>query len=527
MSEESPFNLQGYNIVTILKRLEAATSRLEDVTIFQAETGNQSKAPNAQKSINSNPTPASDADESVVVVVPEPTAKPKSIVEFQNFITDNIAPFVETSKGIDSIVGEAAGHLQKGFEAQLEFLNIASKTKKPDFSNPRFMELLAPINQEIQKISEIQDANRKSEFYNHLSTLGEGAPVLAWILSDTPVSAIPEYKDSAQFWSNRIMKDFKEKDPKHAQWVKQFLSIFEALKVYVKEFHTTGASWNANGKSLEEILDEKNESTSVPAAPPAPGASAGGPPPPPPPPPPPSNLFEEQEKPAGGMNAVFADLNRGENITSGLKKVDKSEMTHKNPELRKQAPPVAKKPAPPKKPTSLSSGPHATAPKKKPAKKELVDGSKWIIENFTESDVSAQTPIVIEVEMSQSVFIGNCSGVTIQIKGKANAISVSETKNCGIVIDSLISGIDFIKSFKFGLQVVGTVYMISVDKCDEGSIYLSAESAEVAQIFTSSTTALNVNVPDADDYTELAIPEQFKHTFKDGKIISEVVEHAG
>ena len=34
------------------------------------------------------------------------------------------------------------------------------------------------------------------------------------------------------------------------------------------------------------------------------------------------------------MGGVFAALNKGESVTSGLKKVDKSEMTHKNPELR-------------------------------------------------------------------------------------------------------------------------------------------------------------------------------------------------
>lgn len=38
------------------------------------------------------------------------------------------------------------------------------------------------------------------------------------------------------------------------------------------------------------------------------------------------------------MGAVFSALNQGESVTKGLKKVDKSEMTHKNPELRGTAP---------------------------------------------------------------------------------------------------------------------------------------------------------------------------------------------
>jgi adenylyl cyclase-associated protein len=84
------------------------------------------------------------------------------------------------------------------------------------------------------------------------------------------------------------------------------------------------------------------------------------------------------------MGAVFADLNRGEGITSGLKKVDPSQMTHKNPSLRAAAP------VPQRSDSSSSAGRgHSPAPPgkkpkpenlrtKKPPKKEL-DGNKWII----------------------------------------------------------------------------------------------------------------------------------------------------
>ena len=69
------------------------------------------------------------------------------------------------------------------------------------------------------------------------------------------------------------------------------------------------------------------------------GTSAAGAPPPPPPPPPPGPPppLAATSAPApsgGGVAAVFAELNRGEDVTKGLRKVDKSEMTHKNPALR-------------------------------------------------------------------------------------------------------------------------------------------------------------------------------------------------
>ena len=517
--EESQFNVQGYNIVTILKRLEAATSRLEDITIFQEEA-HKAKQHEKDGGLARDVGGSSGIESSYgVTPTPAPVAKeekPKFLTSFEDIIKNVVTPFVASSKVLDPLVGEVAENLESAFHSEAEFLLIASKSLKPELTDSSFAEILAPINQKIGKIIEIKDANRRSSFFNHLNTVAEGAPVLGWIVTETPVSFIPDFKDSASFWSNRIMKEFKDTEPKHVEWVKLFLNIFEELKTYVKEYHSTGPSWNKNGKPLADIIAERASATSVPAL-----AIGGGAPPPPPPPPPPASIFEDKkEAPAGSMNAVFADLNKGENITSGLKKVDKSEMTHKNPELRSKDTPVSsKKPAPPKKPTSLSQ-------RKKPAKKELVDGTKWIIEHFTEDDVSE--PIVIDVEMHQSVFIGNCSGITVQLKGKANAVSISETKNTGVVVDSLISGIDIIKSYKFGLQITGVVAIVSVDKSDEGSIYLSKESvAADAQVFTSCTTSLNVNVPQDDDFAELAIPEQFKHTIKNGKLVSEVVEHAG
>lgn len=68
-----------------------------------------------------------------------------------------------------------------------------------------------------------------------------------------------------------------------------------------------------------------------------PPTSAGDPlhsPPPPPPPPPPADLSGSSSNSVGGTAAVFAELNRGEEVTKGLRKVDRSQMTHKNPELR-------------------------------------------------------------------------------------------------------------------------------------------------------------------------------------------------
>jgi len=36
------------------------------------------------------------------------------------------------------------------------------------------------------------------------------------------------------------------RDPRHAEWVQAFNGIFEGMKRYVIDFHTTGLAWNVH-----------------------------------------------------------------------------------------------------------------------------------------------------------------------------------------------------------------------------------------------------------------------------------------
>ncbi|KAF3985528.1 hypothetical protein FT663_05021 [Candidozyma haemuli var. vulneris] len=535
-AEENQLNVQGYNIVTILKRLEAATCRLEDITIFQEEANKAQ--PLTRDSVSEALSAPSSSDVSEVsksavtstephpVKTPADAAPAKFVTAFDEFIKSHIVPFVTLSKAIDQAVGAAAAELCAAFVEEGKFLGLVAQTKKPGMDDASLQKALEPINLHIFNISLLKDSKRGTKTFNHLNTISEGAPVLGWIVSGTPLSFVPEYKDSARFWSDRIMKEYRDKNETQVEWVKAFLSIFDDLRLYVKEHHFSGVAWNPQGSSLEESLAAAVAGATNKSSP----ASSGSAPPPPPPPAPPANIYEDSSsKPkdtssSGGMKAVFSDLNKGENVTSGLKKVEKSQMTHKNPALRQEG--VTKKPAPPKKPTNLSSSSSGTIKKNKPPRVELVDGAKWIIENLNSENT--KEPVVIDAEMQHSVFIGNTDGVTVQINGKGNAVSLSETRNTGVVVHSLISGVDVIKSVKFGLQVTGLVPLITIDKSDEGNIYLSKDSVENdSSVVTSNTTALNINVPTEEDYEELAVPEQLQHFVRNGKLVSEVVEHAG
>ncbi|CUS22330.1 LAQU0S05e02960g1_1 [Lachancea quebecensis] len=531
MSDSNTFAIQGFNLSKLLKRLEDATARLEDVTLYQ-EGYIQTKL-NALSSEGKSSKAEQKKPDDVAVETPkalpekaeEPAeVEPASVKDFKSLIDSRIEPLHQLSEKIDPVVAQSIKYLQGAFEAQLSFLRAVSLSKKPDFSSDSFIKALQPLNEQIMAIGELKDENRQNKYFAYLNSVAEGAPLLSWIGVETPMSLIGDFKDAAQFWTNRILKDFKESDPNSVEWVKGFLAIFDELKGYVKEHHTTGPSWNnANGVEFAEAVAkvEGRSSSSAPSSSVsnAPQSSGAAPPPPPPPPAPPSSVFEAQvdtsEK--SGISAVFDELNQGENITKSLKKVDKSQQTHKNPALRASSvTPSARTPPPkPKKPTTLKT--------KKPARKELV-GNKWFIEGYE----NEETPITIEVNRDESVYIGNCSNVFVKIEGKVNAVSVSETERCNVVLESSVSGMDIIKSVKFAVQVEQSLPQISIDKSDDGIIYLSKESLN-AEIFTSCTTSVNVNLPigEEGDFVEFPVPEQLKHSFADGKLKTTVYEHAG
>ncbi|KAG5360200.1 Adenylyl cyclase-associated protein [Yarrowia sp. B02] len=525
-----PQTIQGYNVVTLLKRLEAATSRLEDLTSAQKAHVDERGPQNAAATKAGVEAPARpSAAPAAAAAAPAPSDLPKWIAEFDALIKTHVDPFVATSKQLDATIGEQAEAFKKAFGAQRDFLAVAAVAKKPDPTSPAFAELVKPISGSVETIMNIREKTRDPKVSSHLATVAEGAPLVGWVASDLPLPLIGDFKDSAQFYSNRVLKDFKSVDPKHVDWVKGFNGIADALQAYVKEFHTTGPTWKPNGIPVEEAIKTQSKSAAPAPAAAAPPATSGGPPPPPPPPPPPASIYEVDSAPAapsGGMGAVFADLSKGEAVTAGLRKVDKSEMTHKNPELRKQQDPVgasgkAARPLPPKKPGSLSkASPAAPAAKQRPPKTELLD-TKWFVENY-EGDQN----IVIEGEMNQGVMIENCNNSTVQIKGKVSAVSLNNCKKLGLLVENLVSGVDVIRCKDYAIQVTGVTPMITIDQSDGGQIYLSKESIG-AEVYTSQTTSLNINIPTDDgDYEEVPVPEQLIHKIVNGKLVTSVVDHS-
>ncbi|THV85184.1 hypothetical protein D6D17_00615 [Aureobasidium pullulans] len=554
-------NLGMHNLTTLIKRLEAATSRLEDIATSSASFD---QPRNTVADVGATHLPASSSAPELPGIAkdganappaaspaPQQPSLPKPIQDMDSLINEHVAKFLDSASGLDKNIETQAHAVSRAFAAQRHYLVVANKAKKPDMTSPAFSELIKDLQQEMGTVTEIKDSNRASPFKDHLNMVAEGMGGLQWVVFEgKPADYVAEILGGVQLFGNRVLKEYKEKDPKHVAYVQSYYAIWKNLQSYIRTHYSPGVTWNPQGMDLAKALKEASADPAPTSAPsqsaPAPGGAGGPPPPPPPPPlptfdnaapPPPPGPAPAAKAGGGDMGAVFDQLNRGESVTSGLRKVDKSEMTHKNPSLRAGSTVTDRKGSQDSITRSRSRGPELKpkpdsirgkgisqpAPKKDP-KKEL-DGNKWIIENFED----AEGLVEVEVTVTQSVLITKCKNTSIRLIGKANAISIDNSPRTNLVVDDLISSVDVIKCPNFGLQVLGSLPTVMLDQVDGAAIYLSKDSLNT-EIYTSKCTSINVNLPpktEQEDYKECPLPEQFRSYFKDGKLVSEIVEHAG
>jgi adenylyl cyclase-associated protein len=133
------------------------------------------------------------------------------------------------------------------------------------------------------------------------------------------------------------------------------------------------------------------------------------------------------------------------------------------------------------------------------------------------------------VSISHSILISRCAKTTIIVKGKANAISVDNSPRLSLLVDSLVSSVDVIKSPNFAMQVTGSLPTILMDSVDGAQIYLGKDSMHT-EVYASKCSSVNLNLVDGEegDFKEVPLPEQIRtYINKEGKVVSEIVEHAG
>lgn len=478
-------------IAALVERLETVTKRLESV---EARLGSGGGSSSGGASAGGSGGSSGNDDATTVV-------------EFDTLVREHLSKYLEASKSIGGETAEIAALFN---EATTQLRNVilgATAAKKPDQSG--MMAFVKPLSDAMQAVVEYRNAHRGSKEWDHLSTVSEGVASFGWVcIEPTPGPFAMQTRAGAEFYSNKLLRLYKDKDETQMAWISGFTGFLKGMEEYIKNHHRTGLQFSGTGVA-------KAASGGAPAA-----KGPGGPPPPMPKAPLVSK--DELAKAGGGAAAasgggdrggLFAQINQGGKITSGLKKVTKDMQTHKNKELRAGGVVKAdamKKNAPSKHrgiPTGTARGP-------------VLDGNKWVCEYIVDGGT-----LDIEPDMKHSVYIYGCVNTVFNCKTKVNQVQMDSSKKVSFVGTDVLATVDVVNCNSCQVQVLGKSPTIAVEKTSGMNIFLSKDCLAV-EIITAKSDSVNVAVPQADgDFAEFPIPEQFKSVIKDGKVVTSEVEH--
>ncbi|XP_032240297.1 adenylyl cyclase-associated protein 2 isoform X2 [Nematostella vectensis] len=157
-------------------------------------------------------------------------------------LNDKLAKFFQLCYEIGGDVKDQAALMKEAFTAQREFLVwVSGRGRQPQDV------MSTKLKSTSDKISEVQafcNSHRGSKQFNHLSGVSEGVAALAWVAAPgKPSSFVKEKCDAAQFYTNRVLKDFKDKEPKHAEWARGLIGALKQLEEYVRDHHSVTLSW--------------------------------------------------------------------------------------------------------------------------------------------------------------------------------------------------------------------------------------------------------------------------------------------
>jgi len=209
---------------------------------------------------------------------------------------------------------------------------------------------------------------------------------------------------------------------------------------------------------------------------------------------------EKQVESGGGGNPLFAALNKGGDITKGLKKVTR-DMTNKDKKISGKITETNK----PK-----SSGP----PKKKAAPKKVKppairkQGFRIWVENYTEG-----VEEIKDAGIKNEVYIVNCKNSGFKVTPKVKSVIIDSCQKVQVEIAEVLTSVDMVNSKGSTLYLQRNIPTINVDKSAGPRLVLFQELLNKnPQIVTSMTSDMNVSVPgktDDDDWKDVPIPYQF------------------
>ncbi|KAL9296422.1 hypothetical protein ACSQ67_022318 [Phaseolus vulgaris] len=469
----------------LVQRLESAVSRLESLSA----------------GFHPSASPASAVDASDAALDP-------SVVAFADLIDQYVTRFSRAAEAIGGQVLDVSKLVREAFDVQKELLIKLKLTQKPDLAG--FGEFLKPLNEVITKANKLTEG-RRSDFFNHLKAAADSLSALAWIAyrgkdcgMSMPIAHVEESWQMAEFYSNKVLVEYRNKDPNHVEWAKALKELYlPGLRDYVKSFHPLGPVWSPTGKVIapKKLLLLLH-------LPPLPlqlllslvlnhlrlhllSLKRG------------CQLFFR--KSVQEMSLQVACLKK---VTADMKTKNRTDRTGVVGTIERESHATSRVPS-----------------KAGPPKFELQMGRKWVVENQIEN----KDLVIGECDAKQSVYIYGCKNSVLQIPGKVNNITIDKCTKMGVVFKDVVAAFEIVNSNGVEVQCQGAAPTISVDNTSGCQLYLSKDSLQ-ATITTAKSSEINVLVPGAEtdgDWVEHSLPQQYIHVFKDGHFETTSASHSG
>ncbi|GBG75815.1 hypothetical protein CBR_g21060 [Chara braunii] len=555
------------SLKALIQRLEAAVDRLEALDVNQlqmrlnspvsgggggavangvpsegsaaAGAGGGGTAPTPAPKREIIPPSVAHAAAAAAAALEEPEIPvPPSVADFDEIIKNQVARVISWAEKIGGKVSEVSKLLETAFVAERKILLMMTQCKAPGMQT--ITSIAAPIVDCITKANTLNEGKRTDHF-NHLKAASESMQALTWVLFtgkdcgiSMPTGHVTEMWQTAEFYCNKVLVEFKSKDPNSVQWCRSLKDLYlNALLSYVKKHHTTGPSWKPDGVDVSDFKEggggeaaQRQEGAGaeqdvISPAPLRPRAFGGG-----------GGAAGDGGQDAGttGSQAaergnLFAELNKGEGITKGLRKVSDDLKTKNRPDRSGVVPAGAVGPSPaaaaPETPRGGGGGGGGggsvrdAAARLSPPMFELINGRKWTVENQVN-----RRDLVINGQSRQSVYIYGCKGCLVRVEGKVNNITMDKCVRTSLVFQDVVSACEVVNSSGVEVQCQGAAQTFAVDNAAGCQLYISKQSLNAA-ITTSKSSEVNVYVPGpTGDFVEHHLPEQFMNTFQSGKFVT-------
>lgn len=202
-------------LTAMVRRLEAATSRLEDIASSAFPSGADAGAVGASNGSQS-PGPGAKLASAGAPAAPKPAVEslPPAIAAYDELVNKELKTWTELSSLLGEVIEGQSKAVQQAFAAQRQFIFIANKAKKPD--DRTIMELLKDLQASMEKTDEFRQTNREAALKDPLSMVADGVGCLGWITisssgSMKPHEHIKELFGGAQMYGNKVLKEYRDK----------------------------------------------------------------------------------------------------------------------------------------------------------------------------------------------------------------------------------------------------------------------------------------------------------------------------